>query len=511
MAKKYVYLFEEGKAEMKALLGGKGANLAEMTNIGLPVPQGITVTTEACNDFYAQGAKMPAGLEDEIKEKMITLEQKTGKKLGDTENPLLISIRSGAKFSMPGMMDTVLNLGLNDKTCEGMIKATNNERFVLDCYRRFIQMYSGVVLGLEHHMFESVLQAQKEKRGVHFDTELDTGDLREIVAAYKQVVHQKTGKDFPTEPMEQLLLAVQAVFGSWNNQRAIVYRRLNQIPDDLGTAVSIQTMVFGNMGDDCGTGVAFTRDPSTGEAVLYGEYLINAQGEDVVAGIRTPQPISKLQEEMPANYQQFADICKLLEKHYKNMQDIEFTIEKGKLYILQTRHGKRTGAAAIKIAVDMVKEGLIDKREAILRVEAGSLDQLLHRRIDSSAKFDVIAKGLPASPGAACGKVVFDSDEAEKQGNAGEKVMLVRTETTPDDIHGIVAAQGILTSRGGMTSHAAVVARGMGKPCVCGCEVIKIDYKAKQFSVNGTVVKEGDIVSIDGGCRPGNSWTCTND
>jgi pyruvate,orthophosphate dikinase len=499
MAKKYVYLFEEGKAEMKALLGGKGANLAEMTNIGLPVPQGITVTTEACNDFYAQGAKMPAGLEDEIKEKMITLEQKTGKKLGDTENPLLISIRSGAKFSMPGMMDTVLNLGLNDKTCEGMIKATNNERFVLDCYRRFIQMYSGVVLGLEHHMFESVLQAQKEKRGVHFDTELDTGDLREIVAAYKQVVHQKTGKDFPTEPMEQLLLAVQAVFGSWNNQRAIVYRRLNQIPDDLGTAVSIQTMVFGNMGDDCGTGVAFTRDPSTGEAVLYGEYLINAQGEDVVAGIRTPQPISKLQEEMPANYQQFADICKLLEKHYKNMQDIEFTIEKGKLYILQTRHGKRTGAAAIKIAVDMVKEGLIDKREAILRVEAGSLDQLLHRRIDSSAKFDVIAKGLPASPGAACGKVVFDSDEAEKQGNAGEKVMLVRTETTPDDIHGIVAAQGILTSRGGMTSHAAVVARGMGKPCVCGCEVIKIDYKAKQFSVNGTVVKEGDIVSIDGG------------
>lgn len=498
MAKKYVYLFEEGKADMKGLLGGKGANLAEMTNIGLPVPPGMTVTTEACNDFYAQGRQMPEGLEEEIKEKMVLLEQKIGKRFGDTQNPLLLSIRSGAKFSMPGMMDTILNLGLNDQTSEAMIKATGNERFVLDCYRRFIQMFSGVVLDVEHHKFESALDAQKEKRGVHFDTELDAGDLREVLEAYKNVVKRETGADFPNDPMEQLLLAVQAVFGSWNNQRAIIYRRLNQIPDDLGTAVNIQSMVFGNMGNDCGTGVAFTRNPSTGEKLLYGEYLINAQGEDVVAGIRTPQPISKLHEEMPAIYQQFVDTCNLLEKHYQNMQDIEFTIERGKLYILQTRHGKRTAPAAIKIAVDMVSEGLIDKNEAVLRVEAGALDQLLHRRIDPTAKFDVIAKGLPASPGAACGKVVFDADEAEKLGQAGEKVLLVRTETTPDDIHGIVAAQGILTSRGGMTSHAAVVARGMGKPCVCGCEAIKIDYEGKKFKIDDLVINEGDIISVDG-------------
>lgn len=497
-SKKYVYLFNEGKAEMKALLGGKGANLAEMTNIGLPVPFGLTITTEACNEFYAQGKQLPAGMEEELREKMKIVEEKMGKQFGDTNNPLLLSIRSGAKFSMPGMMDTILNLGLNDATCAGMIKATQNERFVLDCYRRFIQMYSGVVLELEHFKFEGVLEAQKEKKGVHFDTELNAGDLREIVAEYKNVVKRETGNDFPAEPMEQLLGAVKAVFGSWNNQRAIVYRRLNQIPDDLGTAVNVQAMVFGNMGDDCGTGVAFTRNPSTGENKLYGEYLINAQGEDVVAGIRTPQPISKLQEERPENYRQFADTCKLLEKHYQNMQDIEFTIEKGKLYILQTRHGKRTASAAIKIAVDMVNEGLIDKKEAVLRVEAGSLDQLLHRRIDPAAKINVIAKGLPASPGAASGKVVFSADEAEKLGQAGEKVILVRTETTPDDIHGIVEAQGILTSRGGMTSHAAVVARGMGKPCVCGCESIKIDYNAGEFAVNGNVVKAGDIVSIDG-------------
>lgn len=391
---------------------------------------------------------MPEGLEAEIKEKMVGLEAKIGKNFGDAANPLLLSIRSGAKFSMPGMMDTILNLGLNDQTCEAMIKATNNERFVLDCYRRFIQMFSGVVLGLEHHKFESVLDAQKEKRGVHFDTELNADDLREVVAAYKKVAKRETGNDFPEDPMQQLLLAVQAVFGSWNNQRAIVYRRLNQIPDDLGTAVNIQSMVFGNMGEDCGTGVAFTRNPSTGEKALYGEYLINAQGEDVVAGIRTPQPISKLQEEMPVIYQQFVDICKTLEQHYQNMQDIEFTIEKGKLYILQTRHGKRTANAAIRIAVEMAAEGLIDKNEAVLRVEPGALDQLLHRRIDPAAKFEVIAKGLPASPGAASGTVVFDADEAEKLGQAGGKVVLVRTETTPDDIHGIVAAQGILTSRG---------------------------------------------------------------
>ncbi|PKM83101.1 MAG: pyruvate, phosphate dikinase [Firmicutes bacterium HGW-Firmicutes-14] len=498
MSKKYVYLFEEGRTDMKGLLGGKGANLAEMTNIGLPVPQGITVTTEACNDYYAQGRKMPEGLEEEIKEKIAVLEQKVGKKFGDTENPLLLSIRSGAKFSMPGMMDTILNLGLNEQTCDAMTKATNNERFVLDCYRRFIQMFSGVVLNMEHHKFERILETQKEKRGVHFDTELDTDDLKAVVEGYKAIVKRETGRDFPTDPMEQLLLAVQAVFGSWNNQRAIVYRRLNQIPDDLGTAVNIQSMVFGNMGNDCGTGVAFTRNPSTGEKALYGEYLINAQGEDVVAGIRTPQPISKLQEEMPEIYRQFAEICEILEKHYKNMQDIEFTIERGKLYILQTRHGKRTANAAIKIAVEMVGEKLIDKTEAVLRVEANALDQLLHRRIDPDARFDVIAKGLPASPGAACGKVVFDTDEAESLGQTGEKVLLVRTETTPDDIHGIVAAQGILTSRGGMTSHAAVVARGMGKPCVCGCESIKIDYESQQFWVGDLVVKAGDLISIDG-------------
>ena len=498
MAKKYVYLFEEGKADMKGLLGGKGANLAEMTNIGLPVPQGITLTTEACNDFYAQGGKMPEGMEAEIKEKIVILEQKVGKKFGEIDNPLLLSIRSGAKFSMPGMMDTILNLGLNTQICEAMIKATGNERFVLDCYRRFIQMFSGVVLNLEHHKFESALDAQKIKKGVRFDTELDADDLKEVIEAYMNVVRRETGNEFPTNPMEQLLLAVQAVFGSWNNQRAIIYRRLNQIPDDLGTAVNIQSMVFGNMGNDCGTGVAFTRNPSTGEAVLYGEYLINAQGEDVVAGIRTPQPISKLNEEMPEIYQQFVNTCNLLEKHYQNMQDIEFTIEKGKLYILQTRHGKRTATAAIRIAVDMVSEGLIDKKEAILRVEAGSLDQLLHRRIDPSAKFEVLAKGLPASPGAACGKVVFDSDEADRLGQAGEKVLLVRTETNPDDIHGIVAAQGILTSRGGMTSHAAVVARGMGKPCVCGCEAVKIDYQAKIVIIGDLVIKEGELVSIDG-------------
>lgn len=497
-SKKYVYLFKEGKADMKDLLGGKGANLAEMTNIGLPVPTGLTITTEACNEYYAQGKRLPEGLAEELKEKIKAVEELAGKKFGDAKNPLLLSIRSGAKFSMPGMMDTILNLGLNDETCQGMIEATQNERFVLDCYRRFIQMYSGVVLGVEHYKFENVLEAQKEKKGVHFDTELDAGDLKEIVAEYKNVVMRETGNPFPADPMDQLFGAVTAVFGSWNNQRAIVYRKLNGISDDLGTAVNVQVMVFGNMGSDCGTGVAFTRNPSTGEKKLYGEYLINAQGEDVVAGIRTPQPISKLEEEMPEIYKQFADTCKLLENHYKNMQDIEFTIERGKLYILQTRHGKRTAQAAIRIAVEMVEEGLIDRNEAILRVEPAQLDQLLHRRIDPTAEFEVIAKGLPASPGAACGQVVFDADEAEKLGQQGAKVILVRTETTPDDIHGIVEAQGILTSRGGMTSHAAVVARGMGKPCVCGCESIKINYEAKTFNVNGTTVKEGEIVSIDG-------------
>ncbi|MCL5934904.1 MAG: pyruvate, phosphate dikinase [Firmicutes bacterium] len=498
MSKKYVYLFQEGKAEMKSLLGGKGANLAEMTNIGLPVPPGLTITTEACNEYYVLNREYPAGMVDQLKDLIKEVEKQTGKQFGNPNNPLLVSVRSGAVFSMPGMMDTILNLGLNDETAEGMIKATGNERWVLDCYRRFIQMFSDVVMEVEHYKFENVLENFKEKLAVHFDNEIDAANMREIVKEYKAIFKRETGNDFPSDPMEQLLLSVQAVFRSWNNQRAIVYRKINGIPDHLGTAVNVQSMAFGNMGDDCGTGVAFTRNPSTGEKTLYGEYLMNAQGEDVVAGIRTPLHISKLQDEMPVVFQQFVDTCQLLEKHYKDMQDIEFTIEKGKLYILQTRNGKRTAQAAIKIAVEMEKEGLIDKKTAITRVEPAQLDQLLHRRIDPSAKLEEVAKGLPASPGAASGVVVFDADEAEKRGQNGEKVILVRTETTPDDIHGIVQAQGILTSRGGMTSHAAVVARGMGKPCVCGCEAIKIDYEAGIFRIGSLEVKAGDLISIDG-------------
>ncbi len=496
--KKYVYLFEEGRAEMKELLGGKGANLAEMTNIGLPVPPGIIITTEACREFYRLGRRFPPGLEDEVRAKMRTLEEKTGKKFGDPENPLLVSVRSGAVVSMPGMMDTVLNLGLNDRTVEGLARLAGNERFAQDCYRRFLTMFGDVVLGIERAKFERVLEEQKEKRGLKYDYEVPAEDWRQIVAAYKRIIEQETGKPFPQEPMEQLFAAIYAVFNSWNNDRAIVYRKINKIPDDLGTAVNIQTMVFGNLGEDCATGVAFTRNPSTGVKELYGEYLPNAQGEDVVAGIRTPQPISRLKEEMPDVYRQFAGICELLDRHYRNMQDVEFTIERGRLYMLQTRNGKRTAQAALKIAVDMVNEGLITKEEAVLRVEPAHLDHLLHRRIDPGARLEVIAKGLPASPGAASGKVVFDADEAEKLGNDGEKIILVRTETTPDDIHGIVAAQGVLTSRGGMTSHAAVVARGMGKPCVCGCEAIRIDYDAGEFRVNSLVVKKGDVISIDG-------------
>ena len=495
---KYVYLFHEGRADMKDLLGGKGANLAEMTNIGLPVPPGMTITTEACREYYRLGGKFPEGLMDEVKEKLVYIEEKTGKKFGDPQNPLLVSVRSGAKFSMPGMMDTILNLGLNEETVEGLAKNTQNPRFAYDAYRRFIQMFGDVVLEIPKHEFEHILDRQKEKEGVTFDQELSAEALQEVIARYKELVERKTGKPFPHDPMIQLTMAIEAVFKSWNNDRAIVYRNLNKIPHDLGTAVNIQSMVFGNMGNDSGTGVAFTRNPSTGEKVLYGEYLTNAQGEDVVAGIRTPSPISKLKEEMPEVYEQFVNIAKLLESHYKNMQDIEFTIERGKLYILQTRNGKRTAQAAVKIAHDMVEEGLITKKEAILMVEPGQLDQLLHRQIDPSAKVEVIAKGLPASPGAASGIVVFDADEAEKLGKEGKKVLLVRTETTPDDIHGIVAAQGVLTSRGGMTSHAAVVARGMGKPCVCGCEAIKIDYEKKLFTVGNITVKEGDYLSIDG-------------
>ncbi|SHF33935.1 pyruvate phosphate dikinase [Desulforamulus putei DSM 12395] len=496
--RKYVYTFSEGRADMKGLLGGKGANLAEMTNIGLPVPPGFTITTEACKEFYIAGRKFPAGMEEEVAEKVAWLEQTLGKKFGDPNGPLLVSVRSGAVISMPGMMDTVLNLGLNDQTVIGLAAGSGNPRWAYDCYRRFIQMFGNVVLGIEHHKFEAVLEEQKYKRNVQYDNQLTAEDWQEVIEKYKFIVRKETSQDFPQDPKEQLYKAIYAVFNSWENDRAIVYRRIHKIPDDLGTAVNVQAMVFGNMGDDCGTGVAFTRNPSTGEKVLYGEFLTNAQGEDVVAGIRTPRPIDRLQEEMPDVYQQFVRICTLLENHYKDMQDIEFTIERNKLWMLQTRNGKRTAQAAIRIAVEMVEEGIITKETAITRVDPAQLDQLLHRRIDPNAKLNVIAKGLPASPGSASGAVVFNADLAESLSQQGKKVILVGTETTPDDIHGMVAAQGILTSRGGMTSHAAVVARGMGKPCVCGCEAIKIDYENKQFFVGDIVVKDGDVISIDG-------------
>lgn len=496
--KKYVYLFKEGKANMKNLLGGKGANLAEMTNIGLPVPPGLTITIEACLDYFTAGKNFPPGMEEELWEKLKVVEEQTGKKFGDAVNPLLVSVRSGAPISMPGMMDTVLNLGLNDETVEIVAKATNNRRFALDSYRRFIQMYSDVVMGVEHFNFEAALEKRKHEIGVKYDKDLTPEALEKLIQDYKTIVKRAVGKPFPQEPQEQLRLAVRAVFDSWYNPRANVYRKINNISESLGTGVNVQSMVFGNMGDDSGTGVAFTRNPSTGERKLYGEYLINAQGEDVVAGIRTPQPIQRLQEDMPKAYEQFVTICNLLEKHYRDVQDIEFTIEKGWLYMLQTRTGKRTANAAVKIAVDMVAEGLIAKEEALMRVEPSSLNQLLHRRIDPQDKPQVITKGLPASPGAASGKVVFDADTAEDKAKNGEKVILVRTETTPDDIHGIVASQGILTSRGGMTSHAAVVARGMGKCCVCGCEALKIDYETKTVMVDNLVIKENDIISLDG-------------
>ncbi|HOV80101.1 MAG TPA: pyruvate, phosphate dikinase [Bacillota bacterium] len=496
--KKYVYLFEEGSAGMRNLLGGKGANLAEMTKIGLPVPPGIIVTTEACKDFSALGRKFPPGLEEQISEKIKVLEEKLEKRFGDGKNPLLVSVRSGAPVSMPGMMDTVLNLGLNDRTVEVFAAVSGNERFALDCYRRLISMFGDVVMGIGHDKFERILDRQKEKKGVGFDYQLSASDWREVIAEYKKLIRRETGGSFPQEPMEQLFMSVRSVFNSWNNDRAAVYRKINKIPDDLGTAVNIQAMVFGNMGNDSGTGVAFTRNPSTGEKQLYGEYLVNAQGEDVVAGIRTPRHISALEQEMPEIYKQFSDICDRLDKYYRNMQDIEFTIERGRLWILQTRNGKRTAHAAVKIAVDMVEEGLITREEAVMMVEPGQLDQLLHRRIDPAAKLNVIARGLPASPGAASGGVVFSADLAEKLGREGEKVILARTETTPDDIHGIVAAQGVLTSRGGMTSHAAVVARGMGKPCVCGCEALRIDYDRGELYIGELVVKQGDIISIDG-------------
>ena len=495
---KMVYLFEEGRANMKSLLGGKGSGLAEMTRIGLPVPPGMTITTEVCRQYYKVGNQFPAGLTDQMKVGLAAIEQKTNKKFGDATNPLLLSVRSGAIFSMPGMMDTILNLGLNDVTVEGMATATANRRFAFDAYRRFIQMFGDVVLEIHKHDFEELLTKCKEQQGVKFDQELTAEALSELVAAYKKLVVDRSGRPFPQDPMEQLFMSVEAVFRSWNNERAIVYRNLNRISHDLGTAVNVQAMVFGNMGDDCGTGVAFTRNPSTGEKALYGEFLTNAQGEDVVAGIRTPRPISELKDQMPEMYKQFVKAADTLEHHYKDMQDIEFTIERGRLYMLQTRNGKRTGQAAVQVAYDLVQENILTPAEAIMKVEPAHIEQLMHRRIDPSAKLDVIAKGLPASPGAASGAVVFDANSAAKKAAEGVKTLLVRMETTPEDIHGMVAAQGILTSRGGMTSHAAVVARGMGKPCVCGCDALRIDYEKQTATVAGHVINAGDILSIDG-------------
>ena len=497
-SKKRVYLFEEGNATMRDLLGGKGANLAEMTNIGLPVPPGFIITTETCNEYYAVGGRLPDSLMDEVKAALAVTERKMGKKLGDPGDPLLVSVRSGAKFSMPGMMDTVLNLGLNHGSVQGLIRGTGNERFAYDAYRRFIMMFSDIVLGVPKRKFEAVFDQMKEKLGVRLDTEVGAEDLKKLVAQFKGISEKEAGRPFPTDPTEQLTLAIEAVFRSWNNDRAITYRNREKIPHDLGTAVSVQTMVFGNMGNDSGTGVAFTRDVATGEKKIYGEFLMNAQGEDVVAGVRTPEPIQKLREINPAIYQQFLDIAKKLEEHYRDVQDIEFTIEKGKLYILQCRAGKRTAAAAVKVAVDMAHEGLISKEEALLRVKPNDLDQLLHRQIDPKAEFDVLTRGLAASPGAAVGKVVFDADTAAARGGAGEKVILVRPETNPDDIHGLLAAQGVLTARGGMTSHAAVVARGFGIPCVAGAEAVRVEEEAKRFSVDAGVVKEGDVITIDG-------------
>jgi pyruvate,orthophosphate dikinase len=497
-SKKFVYLFEEGKSDMRTILGGKGANLAEMTRIGLPVPPGFTITAEACNEYLALDQEFPDGLLEQALAALSNLEEKTGKKFGDKQNPLLVSVRSGAAVSMPGMMDTILNLGLNDESVQGLAALSGDDRFAYDCYRRFIQMFSNVVLEIEHVNFEEIVEKYKRKLGLIFDYEIPASELKEIIREYEAFVEQDKGLQFPQDVNEQLIMAIKAVFNSWKNQRAIVYRRINKIPDDLGTAVNIQCMAFGNLGDDCGTGVAFTRSPSTGAPELYGEFLVNAQGEDVVAGIRTPLPISKLQESLPSVYQQFVDTCTNLETHYRDMQDIEFTVEKGALYMLQTRTGKRTTKAAVKIAVDMVNEGLITKEEALLRIDPEQIDQLLHRQIDNTVQLNPIAQGLPASPGAASGKVILNADLAEKVGEAGERVVLVRNETAPDDIHGIVYSQGVLTARGGMTSHAAVVARGMGKPCVCGCETIKIDTEAKQFTVNGVIVKEGDVITLDG-------------
>ena len=500
MCMRYVYSFNEGSKEMKSLLGGKGANLAEMTKIGLPVPPGFTITTKACNDYYENNKTIKQEIIDQIEEKLSILEKDLNKKLGSEENPLLVSVRSGAVISMPGMMDTILNLGLNDKTVLALAKATDNERFAYDSYRRFIQMFSDVAMEVQKYKFENVLDRYKEENNFKFDTDLTTEHLKAIVEEYKNIYKKEVGEDFPQDPKKQLMLAVEAVFRSWNNPRAIVYRRLNDIDNNLGTAVNIQSMVFGNMGDTSGTGVAFTRDPATGDNKLLGEYLINAQGEDVVAGIRTPQPIDTLKEAMPEIYKQFIDTVKTLEHHYKDMQDVEFTIEKGRLFFLQTRNGKRTAASAINVAVDLVNEGLITKEEAIMRIEPKQLDQLLHPKFEDKAlkEATVLTKGLPASPGAGSGKIYFSAEDAAKASQNGEKVILVRQETSPEDIEGMVCSEGILTARGGMTSHAAVVARGMGKCCVAGCGEIKVDEAAKEVRKDDLVLKEGDFISLDG-------------
>ncbi|MEK6405505.1 MAG: pyruvate, phosphate dikinase [Acidobacteriota bacterium] len=502
MATKYVYLFATGKADgrgdMKDLLGGKGAGLAEMTNAGLPVPPGFTITTEACNAYYSAGAKFPEGLWGQALGAMLQIERATGKKFGDPSNPLLVSVRSGAKFSMPGMMDTVLNLGLNDETLKGLARLTSNERFAYDSYRRFIQMFGKIVLGIDGDLFEHALGAAKQKARAKLDTDLSANDLKRVCKDFKKIVKDHTGKPFPTDPFKQLEEAVKAVFRSWNGDRAKAYRRRERIPDDLGTAVNIQTMVFGNMGNDSGTGVAFTRNPATGEKKLFGDYLTNAQGEDVVAGIRTPKPIDELNQEMPKIYRQFVEVANRLERHYRDMQDIEFTIERGKLWMLQTRNAKRTGPAAVKIAIDMAREDLIDERTAVLRVPAGDLDQLLHKMIDPKAQVNVLTRGINASPGAASGRVVFTPEEAEAWAAEGKPVILVRRETSPEDVRGMDAAQAILTSTGGPTSHAAVVARGWGKPCIVGAGEIAINYDKNEFVVNAIRIRRGDWITIDG-------------
>ncbi len=498
MAHKWVYAFSEGAADMRALLGGKGAGLAEMTRLGVPVPDGFTITTEACVATSRAGGQWPDGLAEQVDEALAEFEERTGLTLGDASKPLLVSVRSGAAFSMPGMMESILNLGLNEDTVQGLATASGNERFAYDAYRRLLQMFGDVVEGVEAQLFEDALTEAKRSRGVKDDVDLDVDDLKQLVEVFQRIYREHAGHPFPQDPREQLRLSIDAVFRSWDAPRAKVYRRANDISDDLGTAVNICQMVFGNLGDDSGTGVCFSRDPATGEKVLYGEFLRNAQGEDVVSGIRTPEPIARMQEEMPEAYDQLVETVNRLEEHYKDVQDIEFTVERGTLYLLQTRSGKRTAAAAVKIVRDLVAEGVIDEDEAVRRIDPRQLDQLLHPRLDPKASYEVLARGLNASPGAAVGEAVFDADTAKERGAAGDAVILVRWETTPDDIHGLIEAQGVVTAHGGMTSHAAVVARGMGKPCVAGVEGAQIDARSKTMTIGDTVVKEGDVLTIDG-------------